>query len=80
MKDPKALLLIQQAVSDIIFPHIMGANSAKVAWKILKEEYMGSKQVLKIKLQGLWKDFEILKMKQGGVKEFVDRTSKFLDP
>ncbi|KAJ8628083.1 hypothetical protein MRB53_021390 [Persea americana] len=41
-KDSKALLVIQQAVHESIFPRIAAANKSKDAWKILKDEYQGT--------------------------------------
>ncbi|KAK8970505.1 hypothetical protein KSP40_PGU005187 [Platanthera guangdongensis] len=39
-----ALLLIQQGLSNAIFPRIMGTTDAKEAWDTLKEEFKGSKK------------------------------------
>ncbi|KAM1212458.1 hypothetical protein ACFX11_004122 [Malus domestica] len=41
MKDAKALGIIQNAVSDQIFPWIANADSAKKAWDLLYGEYHG---------------------------------------
>ncbi|KAJ8635614.1 hypothetical protein MRB53_009881 [Persea americana] len=41
-KDSKALLVIQQAVHESIFPRIAVANKSKDAWKILKDEYQST--------------------------------------
>ncbi|KAJ8633326.1 hypothetical protein MRB53_026662 [Persea americana] len=41
-KDSKALLVIQQAVHESIFPRIAATNKSKDAWKILKDEYQGT--------------------------------------
>ncbi|KAK2969899.1 hypothetical protein RJ640_009845 [Escallonia rubra] len=75
MKDAKALLYIQQGVSKTIFPRITVATVAKEAWDILQNEFKGSDKVIFIKLQSLWKDFDILLMKEGG--EFNDH--KFIE-
>ena len=61
-KDAKALSLIQQGVADSIFPRIINATKAKVAWDILQKEYRGTEKVRAIKLQSLKRDFENLKM------------------
>lgn len=50
-KDSKALLVIQQAVHESIFPRIAAANKSKDAWKILKDEYQGTDKVITVKLQ-----------------------------
>ena len=64
MKDAKALMYIQQGVSKVIFPRIMGATTSKDAWEILKNEFKGSDKVITIKLQSLWKEFDNLLMKE----------------
>ncbi|CAL8176278.1 unnamed protein product [Prunus armeniaca] len=45
MKDAKALGIIQNAVSDQIFPRIANADSAKMAWELLYAEYHGGDHV-----------------------------------
>ncbi|XP_028096115.1 uncharacterized protein LOC114296030 [Camellia sinensis] len=62
-KDLKALSLIQQEVSEAIFPRIINATKANEAWDILQKEYRGNLKVRTIKLQSLKKDFENIKMK-----------------
>ncbi|CAN6714978.1 unnamed protein product [Malus baccata var. baccata] len=44
VKDARALGIIQGAVSDQIFPMIATQESAKAAWDILKQEFVGDKQ------------------------------------
>ncbi|KAM2526789.1 hypothetical protein TB1_024114 [Malus domestica] len=41
MQDAKALGIIQNAVSDQIFPRIANAESTKMAWDLLNGEYHG---------------------------------------
>ena len=62
-KDAKALGLIQNAVSDDIFPRIAQQVTSKAAWDILKSEFVGDKKVRSVKLQGLRREFEHLRMK-----------------
>lgn len=38
-------------------------ETAKAAWDILKQEFVGDKQVKSIKLQGFRRDFEYTRMK-----------------
>ncbi|XP_070667778.1 uncharacterized protein [Malus domestica] len=45
MKDAKALGIIQNAISDQIFPRIANAESAKMAWDLLYGEYHGGDQM-----------------------------------
>ncbi|KAM2973826.1 hypothetical protein FF1_000184 [Malus domestica] len=62
VKDARALRIIQGAVSDQIFPRIATQESAKAVWDILKQEFVGDKQVRSVKLQGLRRDFEYTRM------------------
>ncbi|CAL9001561.1 unnamed protein product [Prunus brigantina] len=61
-KDAKALGIIQNAVSDQIFPRIANADSAKMAWNLLYSEYHGGDQVRSVKLQNLIREFEYMRM------------------
>nr|XP_028949193.1 uncharacterized protein LOC114821309 [Malus domestica] len=65
MKDAKALGLIQGAVSDEIFPRISHEETSKGAWDILMQEFHGDKQVRSVKLQGLRREFEYTRMRDG---------------
>ncbi|XP_020266700.1 uncharacterized protein LOC109842207 [Asparagus officinalis] len=69
MRDAKALGLIQNAVSDSIFPRISNEETAKAAWDILQEEYHGSEKVRAVKLQTIRKEFEQISMR---VEERLD--------
>ena len=62
VKDARALGIIQGAMSDQIFPRIATQETAKAAWDILKQEFVGDKQVKSVKLQGLRHDFEYTRM------------------
>ncbi|XP_070677879.1 uncharacterized protein [Malus domestica] len=63
MKDVKALGIIQGAVLDDIFPKISNEETSKDAWDILHQEFYGDKQVRSIKLQGLCRDFEYIRIR-----------------
>ncbi|XP_058776658.1 uncharacterized protein LOC131650979 [Vicia villosa] len=86
-RNSKALFTLQQAVTDAIFPRIMGAKTAKDVWNTLKEEFQGSDKVRAVKLQSLRRDFELLKMKDfetvkdyySKVKEIVNQMRAFGD-
>lgn len=58
MQDAKALGIIQNAVSDQIFPRIANAESSKMAWDLLYGEYHGGDQVRYVKYQNLRREFE----------------------
>ena len=62
-KDNKALGIIQQGLSESIFPNISSAESSKKAWDTLETCYQGVTKVKNVKLQNLRRDFENLKMK-----------------
>ncbi|VVA28001.1 PREDICTED: DUF4219 domain-containing /UBN2, partial [Prunus dulcis] len=62
MKDAKALGIIQNAVSDQIFPRIANADSAKAAWELLHGEFHGGDHVRSVKLQNLRREFEYTRM------------------
>ncbi|KAI5338326.1 hypothetical protein L3X38_017597 [Prunus dulcis] len=64
MKDAKALGIIQNAVSDQIFPRIANADSAKMVWNLLSSEYHGGDQVRSVKLQNLRREFEYMRMRE----------------
>ncbi|CAN6726212.1 unnamed protein product [Malus baccata var. baccata] len=51
VKDAKALGIIQGAVSDEIFPRIAILETTKEAWDVLKQQFVGDKQVRSVKLQ-----------------------------
>ncbi|KAI5348812.1 hypothetical protein L3X38_001699 [Prunus dulcis] len=51
MKDAKALGIIQNSVSDQIFPRIANADLVKMAWNLLYGEYHGGDHIRSIKLQ-----------------------------
>ncbi|CAL8174349.1 unnamed protein product [Prunus armeniaca] len=62
MKDAKALGIIQNAVSNQIFPRIANADSAKAAWELLYGEFHGGDHVRSVKLQNLIREFEYTRM------------------
>ncbi|RZC09022.1 Retrovirus-related Pol polyprotein from transposon RE1 [Glycine soja] len=79
-KNSKALFTLQQAVTDPIFPRIMGAKTAKEAWNTLQEEFQGSVKVRVVKLQSLRKDFELLKMKESEtVKDYYSKVKEIVN-
>ncbi|GKC21964.1 retrovirus-related pol polyprotein from transposon TNT 1-94 [Tanacetum coccineum] len=75
-KDAKALFFIQSALDDDIFPRIASANTSNQAWEILKQEFLGDKKVITVKLQTLRREFETLKMKdKESVQDYLSRVS-----
>ncbi|XP_057248305.1 uncharacterized protein LOC130590257 [Beta vulgaris subsp. vulgaris] len=56
------------ALDDDIFPRISAASTVDEAWEILKQEYFGDQEVIKVRLQTLLRSFSELTM---GEKESV---------
>ncbi|XP_052482968.1 uncharacterized protein LOC128036130 [Gossypium raimondii] len=70
----KAMLCIQNSVSDVIFTRIMACESPKQAWDKLKVEFQGNEITRQQQLLNLRRDFENLKMKEEEtVKQYSDR-------
>ena len=76
-KKPKALTYIHAAVSEVIFTRIMAYESPKEAWDKLKEEFEGSERVKSVKLLGLKREFEMLRLKEG--EKLKDYSSKLME-
>ena len=77
MKDMMALQILQTAVSDLIFPRIAPASSAREAWNALEMEFQGSSQVKMINLQTLRREYENLKMEES--ENINDFTTKLIN-
>ncbi|GJR57044.1 hypothetical protein Tco_1499206 [Tanacetum coccineum] len=76
----KALFFIQQAVDDLIFPRIAAATTSTEEWETLKQEYMGDKKVIAVKMQFLRRNFETLGMqKNEKVQEYLSRVSGIMN-
>ncbi|XP_062005962.1 uncharacterized protein LOC133723153 [Rosa rugosa] len=63
-KDAKALGILQNSVSDEIFPRISNEETAKAGWDVLLLEFKGSEKVRAVKLQSLRRDFEYTRMNE----------------
>ncbi|XP_024179138.1 uncharacterized protein LOC112185163 [Rosa chinensis] len=63
-KDAKVLGILQNSVSDEIFPRITNEETAKAAWDVLLLEFKGSEKVRAVKLQSLRRDFEYTRMNE----------------
>lgn len=73
-KDAKALFFIQQAIDDEIFPRIAATTTSKMAWETLRQEYLGDKKVISVKLQTFGRKFETLALeKTETVQVFLSR-------
>ncbi|KAG8481238.1 hypothetical protein CXB51_026069 [Gossypium anomalum] len=72
-KKPKAMVCLQNGVSDVIFTRIMACDSPKQAWDRLKEEFMGSEKTKQQQLINLRRDFENLKMKDAEAIKVVKK-------
>ncbi|CAL2258163.1 unnamed protein product [Prunus armeniaca] len=80
MKDAKALGIIQNVVSDQIFPRIANANSAKMAWELLYAEYHGGEHVRLVKLQNLIREFEYTRMRDNeSLSDYLTRLTELIN-
>ncbi|KAI5351900.1 hypothetical protein L3X38_004791 [Prunus dulcis] len=80
MRDAKALGIIQNAVSDQIFPRIANADTAKMAWDLLYGEYHGGDQVRSVKLQNLRREFEYTRMRDDEtLSEYLTRLNELIN-
>ena len=71
--------MIQQALDDEIFPRIASAVTAKEAWDILKQEYLGDKKVITVRLQSLRLEFETSLMREKEkVQDYLSRISRIV--
>ena len=72
--------MIQQALDDEIFPRIAATITSHKAWETLKQEYMGDKKVITVKLQSLRQNFETLAMQEKElVQHFLSRVSGIIN-
>ena len=79
-KDAKALFFIQLAVDDEIFPRIADSTTSNMAWNTLKQEYLGDKKIISVKLQTLSRKFETLAMaKTESVQVYLSRVSEVVN-
>jgi Reverse transcriptase (RNA-dependent DNA polymerase)/gag-polypeptide of LTR copia-type/Integrase core domain/GAG-pre-integrase domain/Domain of unknown function (DUF4219)/Zinc knuckle len=79
-RDAKALMLIQQAMDDSIFPKIASCTKAKDAWVILQNSFQGTAKVMVIKLQNLRREFETLQMgRDEKMQQFLTRVQKIVN-
>ena len=77
--DAKALFLIQQSVSDSIYPRISEASTSREAWEILKEGFRGENSAMMAKLQTRGRGCETLSMKpEESVQDYTDRVSTLI--
>ncbi|KAI4365238.1 hypothetical protein MLD38_021238 [Melastoma candidum] len=70
MKNAMALRILQQSGSKTIYLMLYSLKKAKEAWSVLKKEFQGSEKVISIKLQGLWRDFDNLAMKESETMKY----------
>lgn len=64
-------------MDDEIFSRIKAATTSNQAWKNLKQEFLGDKKVITVKLQTLRHEFETVAMKEKEyVQEFLSRVPR----
>lgn len=59
------MLLLQQSLTNDIFPKILGATSVKEAWDRLKEEFKDTNKVVTMKVGTLWRQLDAESMQEG---------------
>ena len=80
VKDAKALGIIQNSVSDQIFPRIANADSAKMAWNLLYGEYHVGYHVRSVKLQNLRREFEYTRMHENeSLSAYLTRLNELIN-
>ncbi|CAL9001571.1 unnamed protein product, partial [Prunus brigantina] len=73
--DAKALGIIQNSVSDQIFPRIATADSARMAWNLLHGEYHGGDH-----LQNLRREFEYTRMHENeSLSAYLTRLNELIN-
>lgn len=65
LKDLKVKSYLFQAIDQTIMEMILNRDTAKHIWDSMKQKYQGSARVKRAQLQALWKQFEILHIKEG---------------
>lgn len=63
-RDKQALYLIYQGIDESRFEKISSVATTKQAWDILQSSYRGNEKIMRVCLQLLRGDFELLKMTQ----------------
>ncbi|CAL8166111.1 unnamed protein product [Prunus armeniaca] len=80
MKDAKTLGIIQNSISNQIFPHIAHPDSAKIAWNLLYGEYHGGDHVRSVKLQNLRREFEYTRMHENeSLSAYLTRLNELIN-
>jgi len=77
LKDLKIKNYLYQAIDREIADTILNDETSKNIWDSMKQKFQGSTQVKRAQLQALYKDFELLQMKNGeSVNSYFARTLK----
>lgn len=63
-KDCRALFFIHQSLDNANFEKIADVKSSKEAWDTLENSYKGGAKILKVRLQALRRQFELLQMEE----------------
>ncbi|XP_052188876.1 uncharacterized protein LOC127799161 [Diospyros lotus] len=80
VKPYKALSAIHASVSEGILARILTCQTGKEAWDRLKEMFQGSEANKRMRLLNLWRDFDLLRMKDSeSIKDYVDRLMKVVN-
>lgn len=67
-------MLLHQCISATIFQKVSRAATAKAVWDILQDEYGNSGRLKKVRLQSLWRQYELLSMgEQETIEAYIGR-------
>ncbi|XP_076913804.1 uncharacterized protein LOC143572557 [Bidens hawaiensis] len=64
-KDLQVNHFLYQAIDRVTFEQILDRRTSKAVWESMKRRFAGNTRVKKSMLQKLWRDFEVLEMKNG---------------
>ncbi|XP_028061494.1 uncharacterized protein LOC114264962 [Camellia sinensis] len=74
-RDKKALYLLYQGIDESSFKKIAAATTSKKAWSILRNSHRGIEKTIRVRLQVLRGEFEMLHMNENkSIFEYFNRT------
>ncbi|XP_028059589.1 uncharacterized protein LOC114263291 [Camellia sinensis] len=74
-RDKKALYLLYQGIDESSFEKILAATTSKEAWSILRNSHCGIEKTIRVRLQVLRGEFEMLHINENeSISEYFNRT------
>lgn len=75
LKDLQVNYYLFSAIEKNILKTILQKNTSSQLWKSMKNKYQGNPRVQRAQLQALWREFEILKMNEGGaIADYISKS------